>query len=48
MKRLALAAVGALAVVATMGSANAADMARRTAMPTKAVPYVAYYTPIHR
>ena len=43
MKRLALAAVGALAVVATMGSANAADMPRRTAMPTKAVQYVALY-----
>ena len=43
MKRLVLATVGALAVVATMGSANAADMPRRTAMPTKAVQYVALY-----
>ena len=43
MKRLVLATVGALAVVATMGSANAADMPRRTAMPNKAVQYVALY-----
>jgi outer membrane immunogenic protein len=41
MKRLVLASV---AVAALMGSANAADMARRTAtMPTKAVPYVQLY-----
>lgn len=43
MKRLVLASVGALAVVATMGSANAADVARRSAMPTKAVQYNAPY-----
>lgn len=41
MKRLVLASVGALAV--TMGSANAADIARRTAIPTKAIPYVSTY-----
>jgi outer membrane immunogenic protein len=40
MKRLVLASV---AVVTLMGAANAADMARRTAMPTKAVPYVQMY-----
>ncbi len=43
MKRLVLASVGALAVAASMGSANAADIARRAAMPTKAVPYVSTY-----
>ena len=43
MKRFVLASIGALAVAASMGSANAADIARRAAMPTKAVPYVALY-----
>jgi outer membrane immunogenic protein len=36
MKRLILAGIGALAVITTIGSANAADIARRQAMPTKA------------
>lgn len=40
MKRLVLASV---AVVTLMGAANAADMQRRQAMPTKAVPYVQMY-----
>jgi outer membrane immunogenic protein len=40
MKRLILAGLGALAVVTTMGSANAADMPRRqTEMPVKAPLY---------
>jgi outer membrane immunogenic protein len=43
MKRLILAGIGALAVVTTMGAANAADMPRRAAaMPAKA-PYMAPY-----
>ena len=41
MKRLVLAGIGALAVVTTMGSANAADVARR--MPAKAPAYVQAY-----
>lgn len=40
MKRLVLASV---AVAALMGAANAADMPRRAAMPTKAVQYNAPY-----
>jgi outer membrane immunogenic protein len=40
MKRLVLASV---AIVTLMGAANAADMGRRAAMPTKAVPYVQMY-----
>src|SRR5665647_1951320 len=40
MKRLVLASV---AVATLMGAANAADMPRRTAMPTKAVQYNAPY-----
>jgi outer membrane immunogenic protein len=43
MKRLVLAGVGALAVFTTFGAANAADIARRQAMPTKAIPYVQAY-----
>jgi outer membrane immunogenic protein len=43
MKRLVLASIGALAVVTTMGAANAADMQRRQAMPTKAPAYVQMY-----
>lgn len=43
MKRLVLAGIGALAMVSTVGAANAADIARRQAMPTKAVPYVQAY-----
>lgn len=43
MKRLVLASIGALAVVTTMGAANAADIQRRQAMPTKAIPYVQMY-----
>jgi len=43
MKRLVLAGIGALAMVTTIGAANAADIARRQAMPTKAVPYVQAY-----
>jgi outer membrane immunogenic protein len=42
MKRLVLASIGALAVVTTMGSANAADIARRQAMPAKAPLMQAY------
>jgi outer membrane immunogenic protein len=42
MKRLVLAGIGALAVVTTMGPANAADIARRQAMPTKAAYVQAY------
>jgi outer membrane immunogenic protein len=44
MKRLVLAGLGALAVVTAMGTANAADIARRQAMPAKAPPYVAPYS----
>jgi outer membrane immunogenic protein len=40
MKRLVLASV---AIATLMGAANAADIARRSAMPTKAVPYVQMY-----
>ncbi len=40
MKRLVLASV---AIATLMGAANAADMPRRAAMPTKAVPYVQTY-----
>ncbi len=43
MKRLVLASIGALAIVTTVGAANAADIARRQAMPTKAVPYAPIY-----
>src|ERR1019366_2248591 len=43
MKRLVLAGLGALAVVTMMGSANAADMPRRHAMPAKAPMYEAPY-----
>jgi outer membrane immunogenic protein len=43
MKRLVLAGLAALAVVTTMGSANAADMPRRNAMPAKAPVYEAPY-----
>jgi outer membrane immunogenic protein len=43
MKRLVLAGLGALAVVTMMGSANAADMPRRHAMPAKAPVYEAPY-----
>jgi outer membrane immunogenic protein len=41
MKRVVLAGMGALAMVTMMGAANAADLARRHAMPTKAPAYVA-------
>lgn len=44
MKRLVLAGLGALAVLTTMGTANAADIARRQAMPVKAPVYVAPYS----
>lgn len=43
MKRVILAGIGALAVAMTMGAANAADLPRRQAMPTKAPAYVAAY-----
>src|SRR5579864_2048423 len=43
MKRLVLAGIGALAVMTIMGPANAADIARRQAMPTKAPMYEAPY-----
>ena len=43
MKRLILAGIGALAVVTTMGSANAADISRRQAMPAKAPLYAPIY-----
>ena len=43
MKRLVLASIGALAVMTMTGSANAADIARRQAMPTKAPMYEAPY-----
>jgi len=44
MKRLVLASLAALAVVTTLGSANAADMPRRhAAMPAKAPAYAAPY-----
>jgi len=43
MKRVVLAGISALAVVTMMGAANAADIQRRQAMPTKAPAYVAAY-----
>lgn len=43
MKRLVLAGVSALAVMTMIGSANAADISRRQAMPTKAPMYEAPY-----
>ncbi|HEY5378322.1 MAG TPA: outer membrane protein [Pseudolabrys sp.] len=43
MKRLVLASLGVLAVATIMSSANAADIARRHAMPTKAPLYAAPY-----
>jgi outer membrane immunogenic protein len=43
MKRLVLAGIAALSVLTTVGAANAADIARRQAMPTKAIPYVQGY-----
>lgn len=43
MKRLVLASLGTLAVVTTMGVANAADLPRRQAMPAKAPIYEAPY-----
>jgi outer membrane immunogenic protein len=43
MKRLVLASISALAVVASLGSANAADISRRQAMPAKAPAYVPAY-----
>jgi outer membrane immunogenic protein len=43
MKRLVLAGIGALAVLTTMGAANAADMERRQAMPAKAPIYMPGY-----
>jgi outer membrane immunogenic protein len=43
MKRLVLASIGALALVSTMGAANAADIQRRQAMPTKAPIYAPIY-----
>jgi outer membrane immunogenic protein len=43
MKRLVLAGLGALAVMTMIGSANAADMPRRSAMPAKAPMYEAPY-----
>jgi len=43
MKRLVLAGIGALAVMTAMGSANAADLPHRHAMPVKAPMYEAPY-----
>jgi outer membrane immunogenic protein len=43
MKRVVLAGAVALAAVSIMGAANAADLARRHVMPTKAPAYVAPY-----
>ena len=43
MKRFVLASVVALAAVSTLTAANAADLGRRNAMPTKAPLYVAPY-----
>ena len=43
MKRAILAGVGALAMVTMMGTANAADIQRRQAMPKKAPVYSAPY-----
>ncbi len=42
MKRFLCAGIGALSMIAAIGSANAADIARRQAMPTKAPIYTAY------
>jgi outer membrane immunogenic protein len=44
MKRLVFAGVSALALVAAVASADAADIARRQAMPAKAVQYNAPYS----
>jgi outer membrane immunogenic protein len=44
MKRLVLAGIGAIAVIAAAESATAADIARRPAMPTKAAQYNAPYS----
>jgi hypothetical protein len=45
MKRFVMAGLVALAASTTVSAANAADLGRRPAMPTKAVPYTApYYT----
>ena len=43
MKRLVLAGIGALAIVTSVGAANAADLPRREAMPTKAPIYAPIY-----
>ena len=43
MKRVVLAGMGALAAMSMLGAANAADLGRRHAMPTKAPAYVAPY-----
>ncbi|MGI8527765.1 MAG: outer membrane protein [Pseudolabrys sp.] len=43
MKRIVIAGIGAVSLIAAMGSANAADIARRQAMPTKAPVYLAAY-----
>jgi len=43
MKRFLLAGLGALALTTMLGSANAADLPRRQAMPTKAPIYAAPY-----
>jgi len=43
MKRLVLAVFGALAAMTMIGSANAADLPQRPAMPTKAAAYEAPY-----
>jgi outer membrane immunogenic protein len=43
MKRLILAGVGAIAMIATVAGAQAADLARHRAMPTKAPMYEAPY-----
>ena len=43
MKRVILAGIGALAVLTTMGAANAADIQRRQAMPVKAPVYAVPY-----
>jgi len=42
MKRFVFASFGVLSMIAAMGSAHAADMSRRQAMPTKAPAYLAY------
>lgn len=44
MKRFILASIGVVSMIAAASSANAADIARRQAMPTKAAPaYLAAY-----